>query len=602
MAEIKKLDSLTASKIAAGEVVDRPVNVVKELTENALDAGATKITVELEGGGSDYIRVTDNGRGIKFEDLPLAIERFATSKISSVEDVYSVSTFGFRGEALAAISSVSHFTIKSIREGDRPGEVAVNYGTAADTRPSPISKGTQITVSKLFDNLPVRKKFLKSPRSSEAEILRFIKHFSMVNAGVEIIAVFDGTEVYRAYPADTMLELAKKVFSEDKVQLGEKVHGTSIKVSVCTTHPSVQRKRRDSIFIGVNGRVIKDPALTQAVVQAYHRVMPPNVYPAAVVDIRIDPSALDVNIHPAKAEVRFEAPSQLFAYVRDATEAALAKFTAAVYAEQEEILNEGQVEAGKKKISEVVMSAQERKDPFMHARPAFDLSREFKSAPVKEQARPDAYAETYQQPPENGAAQPEPADGIQPETEQFIVIGQLADTYILCGTPRGDLMIIDQHVAHERILYEKYRMEKLQALPSMTLFEPVVVKFDDEELLFLPSMADELASFGYSFELFGGKEVKVTRAPVDVLKKDIGKEFSEIIHDAMNLRKSSSQDYAVVVMSCRNAVKAGDKLDRYTMQHLVNALFETQNPHTCPHGRPIIYHLPAADLAKKFNR
>ena len=220
MAEIKKLDSLTASKIAAGEVVDRPINVVKELMENALDACAAKITLEIREGGMDFISVTDNGRGISFDDLPLAVERFATSKISSVEEVYSVRTFGFRGEALAAISSVSNFMIKSVREGDQPGELAVSYGIPTDVRPSPISKGTQVTVSKLFDNLPVRKKFLKSPRSNEVEILRFIKHFSMVNAGIEIVVVSDGNEVYRAYPSDTITDLAKSVFNEDQVELG----------------------------------------------------------------------------------------------------------------------------------------------------------------------------------------------------------------------------------------------------------------------------------------------------------------------------------------------------------------------------------------------
>lgn len=196
----------------------------------------------------------------------------------------------------------------------------------------------------------------------------------------------------------------------------------------------------------------------------------------------------------------------------------------------------------------------------------------------------------------------ENAANLGDTTHEFNVIGQLADMYILCGTPGGDLMIIDQHIAHERALYEKYRALASEALPSLTLFEPVVVKFDNEELDFLPSIADDLASFGYNFELFGGGEVKITRAPVDVLKRDIGGEFSEIVHDAMNLRKSALRDRTTLVMSCRNAVKAGDKLDIDTMRHLTDALFKTKNPHTCPHGRPIIYLLPAADLAKKFHR
>ncbi|MDR0453892.1 MAG: DNA mismatch repair endonuclease MutL [Deferribacteraceae bacterium] len=597
MSEIKKLDSLTASKIAAGEVVDKPVNVVKELIENALDAGAAKITVEISGGGAEYIRVTDNGRGIKSDDLPLTVERFATSKISSAEEVYSVNTFGFRGEALAAISSVSCFSIKSIREGDKPLELSARYGGHPEIRPSPISKGTQVTVSKLFENLPVRKKFLKSPRGNDAEMLRFIKHLSAVNAGIEIIVISDGNEVFRSYPSDTITDLAKSVFNEDQVRLGEARNG-SLEIRVCATHPSIQRRRRDSIFIGVNGRVIRDQSLIQAVAQAYHRVMPPNTYPAAVVDIRMDPAELDVNIHPAKLEVRFESPSHLFTYVQNAAQAALAGFTPAVYAKPENISSDMQTEAREKTATPLF------KTNFIPGALAFPIQDSFahQNRSIYEETPDSSSAAT---PVKNsGAFMPEleNAANLGDTTHEFNVIGQLADMYILCGTPGGDLMIIDQHIAHERALYEKYRALASEALPSLTLFEPVVVKFDNEELDFLPSIADDLASFGYNFELFGGGEVKITRAPVDVLKRDIGGEFSEIVHDAMNLRKSALRDRTTLVMSCRNAVKAGDKLDIDTMRHLTDALFKTKNPHTCPHGRPIIYLLPAADLAKKFHR
>lgn len=589
MSEIMRLDTATASKIAAGEVVERPVNVVKELLENALDAESTRIHVEVAGGGVELIRITDNGKGIRYSELPLAVERFATSKARTVEDVYNISTFGFRGEALAAVSSVSRFSLKSVRTGDEAGELTVLYGDSHTVKPAAISKGTQVSVAELFENIPVRKNFLKSARANEGEILRFIKQFSVINHGLELILDFDGQEVYRVYPSSDMIDVAKAVFDEDRVSYARyNFDGGSI--DICLTSPVVQRKRKDSIYIGVNGRVIKEPSLVQAVIMAYHRVIPSDSYPMAAVDIRINPSFVDVNVHPTKQEVRFAEPSFLFSQVKTASEKALAGFTAAVYAEEDEQLNDNMLETSKPKVSELRLDDNMRKAPFYKAAPAFDLSKHMKSAQVQMQTS---------LPAQSGDSDLYIHDDAERKCK---VIGQLSDMYIVCSGKDGELIVIDQHVAHERVLYEKYRNNRNNVLPSVSLFEPLVMHFSQDEHEYLLSVAGDMARFGYVYEIFGTGGIKIVRVPVDILKKNIENEFKMLVNDVLQQRGSKREDAAIVMMSCRNAVKAGDPLTVYEMQHLVDALFKTENPHTCPHGRPIIFSMSSAELGKKFHR
>jgi DNA mismatch repair protein MutL len=590
MAEIKRLDSVTASRIAAGEVVERPLNVVKVLVEIALDAGASRISVEMDDGGEALIRVTDNGAGIPYEELPLTVERFATSKVETVEDVYSVHTFGFRGEALAAVSSVSEFSIKSVRQGDEAGELSVLYGKDPVVKPSAISEGTQVTVAKLFSNLPVRKKFMKTPRANEGEVQRFIKQFALVNPGVDILLYFNGREVFRNYAAHQMIDTAKTVFNEDRLAYykGEYENST---VHICLSHPVIRRGRRDSIYIGVNGRVIKDAALQQAILQAYHRVMPHDVYPLAALNLRLSPEGVDVNIHPNKQEVRFEALSTLFGQVRDSAEAALLKFTSAAYVENDESINDEQIEDRRPRISDLNLGFAERSNPYMHRTSAY---REEYASPVLDLTKEFTVVQSF----ENSFSE-EPTAA---EDDLYRVIGQLADMYIVCETPDGSLALVDQHVAHERVLYEKYRDARASVTPSVTLFEPIVLKLAEDELAALFAIEEELTRFGYGFERFGPQEVKLTRAPVDSLKKNLEKELAELVQDALEHRRSNSQDAAILTMSCRNAIKAGDKVSVAELQELMRALMKCANPHTCPHGRPIIYSLSPMEIAKKFHR
>jgi DNA mismatch repair protein MutL len=586
MREIRCLDSVTAAKIAAGEVVERPINVVKELLENAVDAQAGQISIEVKGGGFELIRVTDDGKGIFYDDLPLAVERFATSKASSVEDVYNIATFGFRGEALFATAAVSRLTIRSRREGDKGGELLSEFGEIKHIRESPISKGTQISVEELFANVAVRKAFQKSERGSLFEILKFIKQFALANHNIEIVFTADGEEMFRVYPQSSMLDIAVKVFGESRLVYSNSSFQNT-RINVCVSNPVIQRKKRDSIFIGVNGRVIRDQPLTQAVIQAYFRMMPTGCYPMAAADIRIEPSGIDANVHPAKLEVRFRAAEALFGQLKTSVEDALKKFSLdklpypSVFTEGS---GAGITDRAAKFTDRSTLSFSDHKAAYTPSAP---------QTPPR-----TAYADSRKSVPPIPSLLEEFSE--QEETPAVKVLSQLAKMYIVCETRENGLIIIDQHVAHERVLYEKYRAGSARAA-SINLLEPIVLSLSAEEKEYLAAKTEEFSRFGFFYEPFGNA-LRLIGVPADLLKKDAEKEFINIVHEAMENSRSKATDGAIVSLSCHNAVKAGEELSLWEMEKLVEDLFKTENPSTCPHGRPIIFEMSREELAKKFHR
>ncbi|MDR2400345.1 MAG: DNA mismatch repair endonuclease MutL [Deferribacteraceae bacterium] len=584
--EIYLLNSITAAKIAAGEVVERPLNVVKELLENSLDAGAEKITLEVNKGGFELIRVTDDGKGILYDDLPLTVERFATSKARSVEDVYNISTFGFRGEALFATGAVSRLTIRSKREGDKGGELFSEFGEIKHILESPISKGTQVTVEDLFANVSVRKAFQKSERGSLSEIAKFIKQFALANYNAEIVFIGDGEEIFRVYPKSSMLDIAVKVFGESRL-IYSLSSFQNTRIAVCISNPMIQRKRRDSIFIGVNGRVIRDQPLIQAVIQGYFRMMPAGSYPMAAADIRIEPAALDANIHPAKLEVRFRSAEALFGQLKISVEDALKKFNTGTFPALQSDIDSF--------VSRVSFSDNKSAyNPPTRPIPGADAFTGRNFAPIKRSFGVKAKAAPA--PIIQALGEEKEAE----ETAAIKVIAQLANMYIVCETAEGGLIIIDQHVAHERVLYERYRAGTAQNA-SVNLLEPIVLNFSSEEKEYLLAKAVEFSRFGYFYELFG-TALRLTGVPAELLKKDAEREFTTLVHEAMENIRSKAADGAIVSLSCHNAVKAGDPLSVWEMEKLVSDLFNAENPYTCPHGRPIIFEMSREELAKKFHR
>lgn len=681
MAIIKKLAPEVASKIAAGEVVEKPYNVVKELIENSCDAEATKIVVEIDEGGLAKIKIVDNGKGIDKDDLPLALERFATSKAESVEDVYSAKTFGFRGEALAAISSVSNFTIRSGRNGDAY-EINSNFGIIGEVKPAPSINGTSIEVLRLFENLPARRKFLKSHKSLETEISKLIKHFSLVNPNIDITLIVDGKVQFHAGLDDDISTRCSKVFTNKVFNVGESEDGDTRVIASCTLPSSSDRLKRDAIIIGVNGRLIKDPSLVQAVISSYFRMIPDGKYPCASVNILTDPSSVDSNVHPAKLEVRFEKPKDIFSLVQSACQNSFKgkgvsmEFTVKEYSkpsnldsqkyerinfpEKEDVANLSfrnesvdsleTISSANKNINDYKISenindtyisrdniskysdfnkAKERNNSYQSSFKSNDYSETYKSGEdnyfsdygekveqndsividyPNKQDNPNfafSFDEVLDKQNYTVENKKEVYDSIEDRIAngQFNVIGQIDKTYILIETDHKEILFIDQHVAHERILFEKINyLNETKDKPSIVLHEPIVVKLTDEIVDEIDDFKLLIENFGYGYEKEDNESVRIVRIPYSSVRRNIEKEFRLIVTDLCVEGSSKTEDAPRAMLSCKSAIKAGDPLTMDEMEYLVKLLFQTNNFGTCPHGRPIIYAMTVAELGRKFLR
>lgn len=630
MSVIKRLSPEVASKIAAGEVVEKPFNVVKELIENSCDAGATKIIVEINEGGLNKIKVTDNGKGIDKDDLPLALERFATSKAETVEDVYSAATFGFRGEALAAISSVSDFKITSGKDG-KAYTITCQYGKIGEIKPTAAVKGTIIEADRLFENLPARRKFLKSSKSLEAEIIKLIKHFSLINPDIDITLKCNDKEVYHALSTDDTAVRAAKVFSGKAFCQGVAEYAGK-KVIACATLPSASdRLKRDAIIIGVNGRLIKDTSLVQAVINAYHRLIPDGRFPAAVIDIRISPDTVDANVHPAKLEVRFVNAGEMFSLVSDAVANSFkgkgvnTGYTGN-YIQQGYTINEKQ---DNKEQSNVEYEKPVENKPVFNKDNSYKTFSEYKSsssntsynnspkAAAEESSEikmpQPAYTlsldETLEDIPvvnnDNKEALNSNADTLDSRIAggEFRVVGQVDKTYIIIETPNKEILFIDQHAAHERILFEKIQSDNAaKPKPSIVLHDAVEVVMTDEIIENIDRYKVIIESFGYAYKITGIDKLEILRVPYNIIRKNIAKEFTNIAADLCLTGKSKQEEAPRAMLSCKSAIKAGDELTYAEMEYLVTLLFNTDNFGTCPHGRPIIYMMTVQELARKFYR
>lgn len=575
MSEIKLLSTEISNRIAAGEVVERPANAVKELIENAADAGADRIHVDIADGGIGLIRVIDNGKGILPEDLETSVQRFATSKVRAIEDVYRIESFGFRGEALAAISSVSDFSIKSIRKGHEASELVVPFSGEAHIKPASLSEGTIVTVKHLFDNVPARKKFLKTASTEQREILKMIRHFSLLNPQVGISLMADGKKTYESLASDTMLERAKRVFKESELIDVKNSYGP-LALTAVVSLPMVQRFRKDQVIIGINGRIVKDQQLTYAVIQAYHRLMPDNRYPVAVIRLDLAPDSIDVNIHPSKMQIKLFHSKDVFNFVYDSIKKEL----------QATPLNDTLGNTVTSLLAENnsrPMSVRESEPQY-----TYNMTESF------ETVTPAVSNDYPMEPVQQGMVE-------KNVFEEYVVIGQAFDTVIICQKAE-DVFFIDQHIAHERVLFEKYKKNGLADIASIILVEAVLVECSDEDIYAALEHKDVLTSFGFEFEMFGSGAIKIVRVPTSILNKNIENEFSTIIAEIQHTRQRKEQDYAIVTMACKTAIKAGEQLSMFEMKKLVSDLFETENPFTCPHGRPIVFKMSKSDMFRKFQR
>ncbi|MBN2415838.1 DNA mismatch repair endonuclease MutL [bacterium] len=568
-ARIKILPDLVMKRIAAGEVVERPASVVKELLENSLDAGASSISLIVRDAGSGLIKVVDDGCGMSSEDAALCCERHATSKVYTSEDLETISTLGFRGEALASISSVARMEIVTCRQNDsESSRLIYEDGSVVERLKTAPRRGTAISVKDLFYNQPARRKFLKAPSTELRHIISVFRHIAIAFPAVEFELIIDDERTYDLRAADRkqrILDLLSSAQAHTFIPV-EKTIG-SVSLQGLISRPGSGRKSKQNQLFFLNNRFITDRSLSHAVMTAYGTRLSRNEYPDYFIFLTIDPSRVDVNVHPTKIEVRFLDSRLVYDTVRRAVADGLR--TPAVVPELQLVPG---------KISGARRAAARMRNPEEMGQLTLEAQRQaVGSAPVV-----DFRSGSRERPP----------------------FWQLHDTYILTQI-KSSLVLIDQHVAHERILYEKAlaSLEDKRGISQQLLF-PQSVQLDAGEFAVLTDMLPYLNDIGFTVREFGKNTVIVEAVPV-TMKNGTEK---ELLLDMIDMyREESGGSDAVTekiaaVYACKAAVKAGDPLTLQEMASLVDQLFSTKEPYFCPHGRPIIINLTLEEINKKFGR
>lgn len=571
MSRIRLLPRTTVEKIAAGEVVERPASVVKELVENALDAGATRITVEIEEGGRKTIRVIDDGRGIDGEDLAMAVTSHATSKIKDVDDLFRVATFGFRGEALAAIGSVSRLTLSSCTASGSGHVIEVAGGEAAPAREAGVPAGTRVEVRDLFYNVPARRKFLKTPRTEAAYVQEWIHRFALAHPQVAFFLQVDGHQAVRAFPAATVMERIRFLFGpETESELVPVDHfDGDFSLAGAVSKPSVHRATARDQMLFVNGRFVRDKTASAALRQAYETLVPRGKYPAAYLFLTVPPDAVDVNVHPMKTEVRFRDAARVHPFVRVAVARALRH--------------------GRGGFPETVaprFAAAESTAPFGKERPAPPSEDEASAAPASRFER---------------QVQIDPALLPQPEL-RFL---QVHKTFLVVETADG-VEIYDQHALHERILYDELKSKSERAaVESQQLLIPEVLEFSPVEAAHILEAKTLLATLGFDVGLFGEGALAVHAAPSLLAGKRL-REFFRVLLDRWGDEKTGDpghlREKIVRIVACQAAVRAGDALSAEAVRSLLARRTTAEFPGCCEHGRPTSFTMTIKDLEKRFLR
>jgi DNA mismatch repair protein MutL len=623
MGRIRVLSDNVANKIAAGEVVERPASVVKELLENSLDAGATEFRLDVEAGGRRLIRLTDNGMGMMRDDALLAFERHATSKLSDVKDLLSIATLGFRGEALPSIASVSRLLLETKAREEAVGTtVELTGGKILRCEDTALAGGTIITVRDLFYNVPARKKFLRTEQTEIAHVASLITHYSLAHPDKSFLLRHNNSELLDVTPVGTLRERVYQVFGsqmlEDLIDLGDQSRAFPLpaddeqggarrfRLRGFVSGPQVQRLNRNSIYLFVNGRLIRDRLLLRALSSAYHNLMPPACYPFALLFLDCDLEEVDVNVHPSKTEVRFRHGSLAHDFLRDTIRDALMAQRPA-----SRIPSPAQP-AAVLPYSEFTQRVENMTFPAVpepenaSALPEFTLHRSPSPPPRFDFADAPAEASRMAIPDTHGPLFP---GGVLPEHEtlkDLRPLGQIHDSFIIAAG-RDGLWIIDQHVAHERILFEQVLAARgRNAVETQGLLMPLVIQLTPAQQLEYARIAEELNALGFDTEPFGNRTVAVKSAPAGIGASDVEKVIFEILEiSERELRKASIDDLRrgmAASIACRAAIKINMKLEPAKMDWLLRALAATSSPMSCPHGRPIALRYSTRDILKSFHR
>jgi DNA mismatch repair protein MutL len=679
MGKIHVLSENVANKIAAGEVVERPASVVKEMLENSLDAGATRIKISIEAGGKKLIQISDNGCGMVRDDAMLAFERHATSKIKDAEDLLSVATLGFRGEALPSIASVSRLRLETRATEEESGTVVeISGGKILRVEEAGLPLGTSITVRDLFFNTPARKKFLKSESTELSHIASLVTHYALAhpekhfelhsatNAMLVAPPVAGYSErVYQVFGKETLDQLIPVAARQalERVGLpqpppwrrpevdedGEPIAPTDpgeMRMHGFVSKPEIQKLNRNSIFVFVNGRLIRDRLIQHALTEAYRNVIPPTVYPVVLLFLELPAGEVDVNVHPSKTEVRFRQQTAMHDFVRDSIRAALMKarpvpqFVTEIRARAtaSTSLTPGALTPGawEPSSSMQVPEAEQRQPgagfqlhppeaPLVSARLQFEggiaveanaaipVARGLESAPLTLGATQPAPLRQMEAIPDTGCA---PALDVNEDVREedttlsalgtLKPLGQIRNSFILAVNEDG-LWIVDQHVAHERVLFERVLKQRAaQKVESQRLLMPIVIELSPAQQAVFAEISDELQHNGFEAEPFGARSVAVKIAPAGIDAAQVERMLHELLdqfvreEQSLNLEKIRSRIAASI--ACHAAIKVNMPLEQNKMEWLLAELAKTDHPMSCPHGRPVVLRYSVKDIQRAFKR
>ncbi|MCC6824943.1 MAG: DNA mismatch repair endonuclease MutL [Acidobacteria bacterium] len=641
MSRIRVLPDNLANQIAAGEVVERPASVVKEMIENSIDAGSTRIQVDIELGGRRLIRVADDGEGMERDDAILAFERHATSKIRSLDDLAAIGTLGFRGEALASIASVAKLDLLTKRDDETLAtRVNIEGGRLIDVKDAARDRGTTIEARDLFFNTPARRKFMRSEATENYHLTSIVTHYALAHPEIAFTLTNNGREVLRVSAAKDLRERAFQVFGASLLESLLPVSGGReyvARVSGFISAPRERRTTRDSQYFFINKRFVRDKIIGDALGEGYRSVLPHGLYPVAFLFLEIPLEEIDVNVHPAKTQVRFRRAEAVKEVVAETVRDALA--AGGIAAQHREPVTDEPVEAPE-------TSARERPAVEVQETMHFDMPYEYQAESIEggsseaEAVLDEAVYQKIEERPQRGETNfPEPEDAayqappqISTEPSSYPVmppvgsaeryvkpvepaqvsaakikpLGQLHESFIIAADDEG-LLLIDQHVAHERILFDKFRQsEHERRIESQNLLLPETMDLTPAQSQAFELIEDELAALGFETMRLSGRTVAIKSVPTDLPAAEARNLLAEVLEavdaEKRGTAKATFRDDIAASLACRGAVKINMKLTPEKMHWLIDKLLVTTSPTTCPHGRPVILRLSLKDIERGFHR
>jgi DNA mismatch repair protein MutL len=607
-AKIRVLENSTIDRIAAGEVIERPASIVKELVENALDAGAGKITINLEDGGLTSLTVEDDGHGIRFRDLPLAFERHATSKIATAADIMQVSSFGFRGEALASIASVSLVKCISRVDGEElGGMIELAGGEIIRREPAPRNRGTTITVRDLFYNTPARRKFMKTAQAEKRAVMKLMTQLALAHQEVRWLVRTGGDVAMDLRPASSLTDRARDLLGASVLNhlARFEMEKGGFSIGGLASRPTWTRGNREQQFIFINRRPVESRALSQAIVQAYREVVPAGRHAVVIAFLQVPFGEVDVNVHPAKTEVRLLLEREIFGMLKKAlTEGLSLKRSDDLRpwrGDEPEAVTDATGDAAKR-----IEGAQ---DDYLrrYFQRGASAGYEYRGVP---EGQGELFGSSAMRPRPAGdqTGDGDPFAGAGPDPLHAAPFWQLHRTYIVTQI-RGGLVLIDQHNSHERILYNQAQ-KALEAsggsmgVPTQQLLFPAHLELTPGQVQAWQTHADQLRAMGFTIEPFGGQSILVQGIPASLKNWNEGGLLLDMLDDLAWDDKPSQENQVDLLASyaCHGAVRAGEPLTVPEMQTLVDQLFATDTPLSCPHGRPTLIQFSLAELEKRFGR